>query len=515
MKLILPNLKYKESYEELIKSARKYGDYQELGNALIKDNETFKDMLIRLNNRRKGKNIAKRDVPATIYWIIDNDKVVGTIDLRHKLNKDYFERLGHIAYYIKPEDRNKGYATKALAIAKRKYFNKYFSKILITCFKDNIASAKVIKKNGGILEKNCIDSITQKEISRYIVPIREHNLIIPKTVWFTTNRNCNNKCNWCYASKCNDKIMNFTDIKKYVNELVKFNITKIILIGGESTIYPDILNTIKYISNKGIEVSLASNGRMFKDFNFSKKMAKAGLKKCNISIKGYNEKEYILNTNSKGFKEMVEGYKNLKKLGINVSTSYVLCDNNHTKFDKFLSSFIENGLDNIVFQLYKPAIDSNNEYNAPTIKELANLCKYVFNKIKDTNIKFSFEMSIPLCCLEEDLLNEMIEKKCITTCCHITKGTGLIFDANFNILPCNHFVNYPLNTNKVMPSQIIKFWNSKQPENFRNTIKTYPHEICEKCEKWSQCGGGCFLRWLSSDTGRYINKKYWKGGRIN
>lgn len=143
--------------------------------------------------------------------------------------------------------------------------------------------------------------------------------------------------------------MNLEDIKKYVNSLSKVGVNKIILIGGEPTIYDDIVKTIKYISNKGMSVSMASNGRMFSDYRFAKKLVDSGLKTCNISIKGADEDEYLKNTNSIGFNQMVEGYKNLRKLAINVSTSYVLCDNDHKKFDKFWNSFVNNGLDNIVF----------------------------------------------------------------------------------------------------------------------------------------------------------------------
>lgn len=512
IKLLLPNKKYKKSYEDLLLSAQKNGDYEELGNASIKNDETFNGMIIRLKNRRIGKNINKKDVPATVYWIVVDNKIVGTIDLRHKLNRDYFERLGHVAYYIKVEERNKGYATKALSLAIKKYYKKYTKNILVTCFADNVASSKVIEKNGGILEQKIFDNLTNRYISKYIIKIREDDIVVPKTAWLTTNRTCNNKCNWCYALGCKDKMMNFDEIKIYVNELYRYNVNKIILIGGEPTIYEKIIEIVKYIANKGIEVSMASNGRKFSDFNFAKKLVNVGLKNCNISIKGSDEEEYIKNTNSIGFNEMIKGYKNLEKLGINVSTSFVLCDMNYQNFDKFFDSFIKNGLNNISFQLYKPSISEGENYNAPTIQELADLCKYVFNKIKLTNIKFSFEMSIPLCCLDEMILNEMIDRNCITTCCHLAKGTGIIFDSDFNILPCNHFVNHPLNNNKVVPQKILNFWNSEIPIAFRNKIRTYPHENCVHCPKWKYCGGGCFLRWLSIDPNLCINDKYLKGG---
>ena len=104
MKIVLPSEKYKNSYFDLLDSAKENNDYNELGNAALRNNETFNEMIIRLKNRRIGKKIAKKDVPATTFWIIDNDKVVGTIDMRHQLNQDYFERFGHVAYYIKKED---------------------------------------------------------------------------------------------------------------------------------------------------------------------------------------------------------------------------------------------------------------------------------------------------------------------------------------------------------------------------------------------------------------------------
>ena len=130
-------------------------------------------MLIRLENRSKGINISSRDVPATVQFILnEKGKVVGTIDIRHTLNDNYFSRLGHIAYYIKLEERNKGYATGALKLALEKLKNEYkVNKVLITCLKDNIASRKVIEANGGIFEKEFYDEITNNYIQRFWITI--------------------------------------------------------------------------------------------------------------------------------------------------------------------------------------------------------------------------------------------------------------------------------------------------------------------------------------------------------
>lgn len=506
MKLVKPNEKYQKSYYELVNEAIENEDVQEMGNA-YRENEEFSHLVKRLKDREKGKNISKRDVPATVYFIIENSEVVGTIDLRHVLNKNYFERLGHIAYYIKPSKRNKGIATKALGLALKKYEKEPIARILITSYEDNLASRKVIENNGGKLEKIVFDEISQKNICRYCITLNEN--IYPRTAWLTTNRTCNCKCSWCYAGKSNydNLVMDYTKAKEYIAYLKKAGIKKVILIGGEPTIYPNIDKIIFNLNKQGIRVSMATNGKMFANFDYTKKVVKSGLQGVNISIKGISEEEYIKNTKVTGFKEMVDGYHNLIKLGIEPSLSYVICNNNSKEINDLYEMLVNNDLNNITFLLYKPSINGCGD-NAPTLNELANACEKIYQKFENSKINYVIEMSLPLCVLDEDLLNNLIIKGRISTCCHISKGTGIIFDTKFNILPCNHFMNIPMNTSPVLPEKIIEFWNSSEAKDFRNKIRTYPTVTCSKCSKWSICGGGCFLRWLSDNPKDYITDKY-------
>ena len=170
MRLVNPTVKYKDSYLDLVKAAKVNEDISEMGNA-YRENESFDCMIKRLKDRAKGKNIAKLDVPSSMKWIIENNEAVGTIDLRHILNKSYFERLGHIAYYIHPQKRNRGYATKALSLAIKWYKKMPINKILITCYSDNEASKKVILNNGGVFEKAIPDKQGNKIINRYLITI--------------------------------------------------------------------------------------------------------------------------------------------------------------------------------------------------------------------------------------------------------------------------------------------------------------------------------------------------------
>ena len=45
MKIVLPSEKYKNSYFDLLDSAKENNDYNELGNAALRNNETFNEMI--------------------------------------------------------------------------------------------------------------------------------------------------------------------------------------------------------------------------------------------------------------------------------------------------------------------------------------------------------------------------------------------------------------------------------------------------------------------------------------
>ena len=58
---------------------------------------------------------------------------------------------GHVGYGVRPSERGKGYATRMLVMALDKARQLGLKRVLITCDKDNLASARVIQKNGGVL----------------------------------------------------------------------------------------------------------------------------------------------------------------------------------------------------------------------------------------------------------------------------------------------------------------------------------------------------------------------------
>lgn len=88
-----------------------------------------------------------------IFLAYDGDILIGISDIRLSTNDFVNTYAGQIGYSVLPSLRGRGYATKILELTLKKAKECDFDKILITCNKSNIASAKVIERNGGILEK--------------------------------------------------------------------------------------------------------------------------------------------------------------------------------------------------------------------------------------------------------------------------------------------------------------------------------------------------------------------------
>ena len=108
---------------------------------------------VRANSREE--TVGRGLVPASNYLAIrlTDHRLVGFIDVRHRLNEVLFQSGGHIGYSVRPGERRQGYATEMLRLALLKCRERGMHRILITCRKENIASARTIQSCGGVLEK--------------------------------------------------------------------------------------------------------------------------------------------------------------------------------------------------------------------------------------------------------------------------------------------------------------------------------------------------------------------------
>lgn len=119
----------------------------------------------------KGEEVER--VPQTTLWLVDGGEFLGDARIRHRLNDRLFLSGGHIGYGVRPSARKKGHATELLRqslIWIRD--NLGLDKALLSCLEENVASARVMEKNGGqLIDITPHPLETGKLQKRYWVPV--------------------------------------------------------------------------------------------------------------------------------------------------------------------------------------------------------------------------------------------------------------------------------------------------------------------------------------------------------
>ncbi len=95
-----------------------------------------------------------RHVPDSTFFCLDTDRniFVGAVNIRHTLNEGLLKDGGHIGDGIRPSERGKGLGTRMIALALEECDRLGLRDVLMCCDTANIASARTIVKNGGVLE---------------------------------------------------------------------------------------------------------------------------------------------------------------------------------------------------------------------------------------------------------------------------------------------------------------------------------------------------------------------------
>jgi predicted acetyltransferase len=168
LKLIFPSKEYEKKAFEYVQEF--IGFNSEInGTGGLDRYDNYDEWLLKVKRDLDLPNIPEGRVPANTYFFVrtSDDKIIGMINIRHKLNEFLFNEGGHIGYSIRPTERKKGHATLMLKLGLEKCKELNLNKVLITCDKINAASAKVIQNNNGILENEVYSETFSEVIQRY------------------------------------------------------------------------------------------------------------------------------------------------------------------------------------------------------------------------------------------------------------------------------------------------------------------------------------------------------------
>lgn len=133
--------------------------------------EDFEAYLEKLKMFADDRDLPANYVSSNAFFLYDGEKLLGSGNLRHRLNETLEVYGGHIGYDVRPAQRRKGYGSLILKLTLEKARELGLEKVFLTCNADNIASAKIIEKHGGKLENQIFYAPIGKVISQYWIDL--------------------------------------------------------------------------------------------------------------------------------------------------------------------------------------------------------------------------------------------------------------------------------------------------------------------------------------------------------
>jgi predicted acetyltransferase len=130
----------------------------------------FPGYLRKVEDGRRDIQSADR-VPGTEYWLEDGGKIVACVRLRFRLTAELEQEGGHIGYDVRPTMRRRGYGTHLLRLALPVLHGHGIRRVRITCDEDNIGSAKIIERNGGVLSGTGVSRESGKTVRQYWIEL--------------------------------------------------------------------------------------------------------------------------------------------------------------------------------------------------------------------------------------------------------------------------------------------------------------------------------------------------------
>ena len=159
LKLIKLTEEYKDELEEMIEEWKADQEKNHTDHSpwkiFMNDPHDFDNYLANLEQTKPSEHW----VPDSVFFLLDEERgrLLGAVNIRHYLNDALLRSGGHIGDGIRPSERRKGYATEIVRLALEECKKLGINRVLMTCNKNNIGSAKSIIRNGGVLENEITD----------------------------------------------------------------------------------------------------------------------------------------------------------------------------------------------------------------------------------------------------------------------------------------------------------------------------------------------------------------------
>ena len=173
MRLVFPNLSYKDKATDCIREFYEYGSEINGTGGLDRflRESTYEAWLEKLVRDMDLANIPESRVHGLTYFYVReaDDRIVGMINIRLALNEFLRNEGGHIGYSVRPTERRRHYGTDMLNAGLKVCGVIGIREVLVSCDKENAASAGVIKNCGGELQREFYSEAFHETVQMYAI----------------------------------------------------------------------------------------------------------------------------------------------------------------------------------------------------------------------------------------------------------------------------------------------------------------------------------------------------------
>ncbi|HSV13008.1 MAG TPA: radical SAM protein [Tepidisphaeraceae bacterium] len=158
-----------------------------------------------------------------------------------------------------------------------------------------------------------------------------------RLLFWETTTGCNLACIHCRrleVSLALSKLdMSTEQAKAMIRSLPETGRPILVFSGGEPLMRPDIFELAAFANEVGLPTALATNGTMIDEAK-AKQIVAAGFRRVSISFDGPDAPTHDQFRGDGAFESSVQGFKNLRKLGMSMQINTTIARHNHKKLDE-------------------------------------------------------------------------------------------------------------------------------------------------------------------------------------